>query len=124
MILDFTKNSLVLMLGGSKVNNNKENYPTYFMIGTGSTPVTPSQTELAEPSDRQAFTTMSYPNSQKIKWQGDWNSSEVSGLAIKEFGMTGSASTTTGSMWSRIVIPTINFDGTSELRVTETWEVF
>ena len=117
-ILNYAKQQTALFLGGSQLN-----YPTYMMIGSGSGTVSLSQDALIAATDRQAVT--STTNSlYKISWQGDWSSSEISGTQLREFGMTGSASTITGSMWSRINFPAITFDGTNELRIIENWEVF
>ena len=44
---------------------------------------------------------------------------------LREFGMTISGTGLTGSIWSRTgLADAITFDGTNELRIEETWEVF
>jgi len=118
-ILNYTKNVLTLTLGGST-----SMYPSYMMIGSGSGTYAATQTSLIAPRDRQLVTATSYPTSTSVKWQGDWTSVEISGTQLREFGMTGSASALTGSMWSRSTFPAITFDGTNELRIEEVWEVF
>lgn len=122
-IMNFAKNRIALILGGSIWNAGSNQYPTYMMIGTGSATVDVTSPILTTANDRQLNTSVSYPSSQKIKFQGDWNSVELSGLTISEFGMTGSGTGTTGSMWSKAVFGGVNFDGTNELRVLETWEI-
>ena len=87
VVTNYTRNRTILLLGGSISNATQDNYPTYFMIGTGSSTVSATQDSLLSATDRQAFTTSTYPNSQTIKWQGDWNSVELSGLTINEFGV-------------------------------------
>lgn len=124
MLLNQARNRTTLLLGGSILNTGSQNYPSYFMIGAGSATVTVNSNSLTTPSDRQTVTTTTYPNSQKVRWQGDWNSTEMSGLTLSEFGMTGSETGTNGSMWSKVVFPSINFDGTLELQTQETWEVY
>jgi len=121
MILNWAKQQVALVMVGSLISNN---YPTYFMIGSGSGTALATQTSLISPTDRQLFTSTNGSTAYKVKWVGDWNSSEISGLAFKEFGVCISGATTTGSIWSRTSLPSITFDGTNELRVEENWEVY
>lgn len=122
-ILNNAKNRVALLIGGSILNTGSQNYATYFMLGTGSSTVSSTQDSLLTANDRQLFTNTTYPSSQKLKFQGDWNSVELSGLTIQEFGVCGSEPTTVGSMWSRSVFEGVTFDGTQEMRVLETWEI-
>lgn len=119
MILNWAKAQTALLLTGSATV-----YPTYFMIGSGSGTTTAGNTELVHPYDRQAVTSINDDTTQKIKWTGDWNSTEISGIQLTEFGLCASGPTTTGSMWSKIGLPGITFDGTNELRIEENWEVY
>lgn len=119
VITNYNKNQVGLILGGSATT-----VPTYFIIGSGSGTVTVSQTELIAATDRQLNTAITFPATQKIKWQGDWNSVEISGTALREFGMIISGVALTGSIWSRTGFAAITFDGTNELRIEETWEIF
>ena len=119
MIVNYAKNQVALFVGGSNTN-----YPTYFILGSGSGTVLTSNTELIKPWDRQLVTETSFPTAQKIKWQGDWASVEMSGLDLREFGVIPSGTALTGSIWSRTGFPAITFDGTNELRIEEIWEVF
>jgi hypothetical protein len=48
----------------------------------------------------------------------------MSGLVLREFGLTVSGAGNTGSVWSRTGMPAIIFDGTNELRIEEIWEVY
>jgi len=116
---NFGKNRITLLMGGSIAENID-----YFMIGTGSATVSVTQDSLITATDRQLTTDVTYPSLQKIKLQGDWNSVEMSGTQLTEFGVTISGTGTTGSIWSRSQIPSLTFDGTNELRIEETIEVF
>lgn len=118
-ILNYAKNAVTLGLGGSI-----SLYPSYMMIGSGSGTFSASQSSLIAPRDRQGITSTTYPTSTSLTWQGDWSSVEISGTQLREFGMTGSGTGTNGSMWSRTTCQAITFDGTNELRIEETWEVF
>ena len=119
MILNWGKQQVALLVGGSITS-----YPTWFMIGSGSGTVVATQTSLINPFDRQAITAVDNSTINKTKWTGDWTSVEMSGNSLREFGICLSGATTTGSMWSRIGLPAISFDGTNELRIEETWEVY
>lgn len=118
MINNYAKNRLSLFMGGSTTGSVGQ-----ILIGTGSSSVTATNTNLVTPSDRQTVTQISY-SPQKITWQFDWNSSEISGLTLTEFGLIQSGTGLTGSLWSRNVIPGIEFDGTNELRIEIVGEVF
>ena len=100
------------------------NRPIAIAIGSGSGTALAVDTSLAYPVDGQAFTATTYPSSQKIKQQGDWNSVEMSGIQLQQFGMITSGAGVTGSVWSKTSLPPLTFDGTNELRVEENWEVY
>ena len=120
MLLNWTKTRTALWLAGSTTTQ-----PSYYMIGSGSGTVSATQTELIAPWDRQAVTATNSSTSYKVKWTGDWDSVTMSGNQLREWGMTISGTDTTGSMWSRTSLnDAITFDGTTELRIEETWEVF
>lgn len=119
MIVNYGKQQLAFLFGGSITNSVED-----FIIGTGSSTVSGTDTELVTPSDRQTFTKTVYPSAQKVRFQGDWNSVEMSGTQLSEFGLIGSASGLTGSIWSRNVIPSLTFDGTNELRIESTNEIY
>jgi len=119
MITNFGKSRIALMLGGSETN-----YPSYFAIGSGSGLVSVTDTTLIHEEDRQAITSATYPATQKVTFQGDWNSVELSGLSLSEFGVLTSGGALTGSIWSRTNLPNITFDGSIELQIIENLEVF
>ena len=120
MITNWTKTRIALYLTGSH-----SDYPTYYMIGSGSGTVSATQTELLYPWDRQALTVAVGSTSYKAKYIGDWNSIEMSGNDLREWGMCVSGVILTGSIWSRSAMPNvISFDGTTELRIEETWEIY
>ena len=122
-VLNWGKHRTALMLGGSVVNNNSGNYPTYFMIGSGSGTIAGTDTTLFNPLDRQNTTSATFTN-QAVMYTGDWTSTEMSGLSFSEFGLIPSGGGLTGSLWSKSFTPTIVFDGNTELRIEETWQVY
>ena len=126
MITDWGKQRIALWLAGSTTI-----YPSYLMIGSGSGTVVATQTELIYPVDRQVITSANGSTSYKVKWVGDWNAVELSGLDsvngfhLTEWGMCINETGTTGSMWSiSSMANAIVFDGTTELRIQEGWEVY
>lgn len=119
VITNYTKSRIALFLGGSFAGSIAQ-----MIIGTGSSTVSASNTVLVTPSDRQLVTEITYPATQKVNWQFDWNSIEMSGLQLKEFGLIASGGALTGSIWSRDIIPNLTFDGTNELRIEYLTEVF
>ena len=119
VVTNYTRNQMSLFLGGSATN-----YVDYFVIGSGSGTASATDTALVYPVDRQLVTAVTYPSSQKVKWQGDWDSVNLSGIQLQQFGMITSGAGLTGSMWSRSSFPGVQFDGTNELRIVENWEVY
>lgn len=119
MILNYGKNQIALLIGGSTTN-----VPTYFIIGSGSGTTVSTDTALVHATDRQIFTSTSYPLNQKVTFQGDWNSVEMSGLEFREWGLITSGTGLTGSLWSKQGIPALTFDGTNELRIESNIEIF
>lgn len=119
MINNFAKAQTALMIGGSTIST-----PSYFAIGSGSGVVNATITTLYHEYDRQLVTSRDMSTNQKVTFTGDWNSVEVSGLTLTEFGVIPSGGALTGSLWSVAGLPGITFDGTQELRIEEVHEVY
>jgi len=115
-ITDFAKGRTALFLGGS----NFIEYPQYSIIGTGSESIGSGDVTLTTSNDRQAFTKITFPSASGIIFQTDWNASEISGIQLTEWGIIGSKTGLTGSIWTHHNIAGITFDGTNELRIVET----
>ncbi len=116
IITDHTKGRVALFIGGS----NFTEYPQYSIIGTGSATIGSLDVTLVTSSDRQAFTSTTFPTSSGIIFQTDWNAAEMSGIQLTEWGLTGSFPLLTGSIWTHHYIDAVTFDGTNELRILET----
>lgn len=124
VVTNHAKSKLALLIGNSGLSTDiTTSVPGYFVLGSGSGTALITSTTLVHAVDRQLFTSITN-STNKVAWQGDWNSVELSGLNIKEFGVLPSGGGLTGSIWSITGFPGITFDGTNELRVEETWEVF
>lgn len=119
VFLDYAKNQLTLLMGGSTTGSIGQ-----ILIGTGSSTISSSDTELTTADDRQTATQITFPSQKKISWQFDWNSSEISGTILSEFGLITSGGGLTGSLHSINVMPNLTFDGTNELRIEFNGEVF
>lgn len=118
-ILNETKRRMALILG-----SQSQELPSYFAIGSGSGATVATMTTLIAEVDRQVPTSIDTSTVYQIKFTGDWNSVELSGIQLKEYGIQTSGATLTGSMWSRTSIPSITFNGTNELRIEEGWTIF
>ena len=95
-------------------------------IGTGSAAVLVSDSTLVTEANRTSITgSPDFSTSLKVQFQADFNSVQMSGLELQEFGLTDVASGTgfTGSMWAREGFGSVAFDGTNELQIITTIEV-
>ncbi len=119
MFTNYGREQMTLVMGGSITD-----IPEATLIGTGSGVEVVTQSGLITPVDRQSFTDTTYPSAQSVRKQTDWNSVEMSGIQLQEFGMTGSGSGAQGLVWDRNALPALTFNGTNELRVESTTEVF
>ena len=118
MINNYTKNQATLLLGGSITQ-----IPTSLAFGTGSSTVIVTDSTLNTGSWAVLLTSKTYPSSNKITFQADANSVQMSGLQLREFGII-SGLNATGSIYDRTVIPALTFDGTNEIQVQTTWEIY
>lgn len=106
---------------GSNLDNN---YIQYCAIGSGSGTFAATQTTLLNERDRNPITgSPDFTTTRKVAFQFDFNSVEMSGTRLFEFGFLGSHTGSTGSMWHIERIGSIIFDGTNELQVLNTIEV-
>jgi len=116
----YGRQDIIYLIGGSITGGSQ--IPLYCGIGSGSGTAIVTDVKLYNEESRHAFTETSYPSAQKIKFTTDWNSVEMSGLNLSEFGIFKSGTALTGSLWSRSSLPNVNFQGNTELRIEETWE--
>ncbi|KKK90221.1 hypothetical protein LCGC14_2725260 [marine sediment metagenome] len=95
-------------------------------IGSGSGTVLSTQSTLLAERDRNALTgSPNFDTAQKVTFQADFNTVEMSGTTLTEFGIseTGSATNFPGSMWQIERFGSIVFDGTNELQIVTTIDV-
>lgn len=93
-------------------------------IGSGSGTASISNVVLLSEVDRNTITgTPDFAAARKVGFQGDFNSVEMSGIHLTEFGLfTTGLAANTGSIWFRESFGSIIFDGTNELQTLVTLE--
>ncbi len=98
--------------------------PQYMAIGSGSGAVANTNILLINENSRRAPTSVSTSTTNEITYIGDWNSVEMSGINLKEFGMFSTSTSNAGSAWNREGFAGVDFDGSNELQVQITYEVY
>jgi len=96
-------------------------------IGSGSGTASASDVTLLHERLRQPITgSPDFTTTQKVTFQGDFNSVQMSGIHLTEFGLfnVASGTTLTGSTWQRESFGSIVFDGTNEVQILSTLEVY
>lgn len=94
----------------------------WLAIGSGSGTFAATQTALIHEVDRNAFSSVNYATPRKVVMISDFSSIEMSGINLREYG-TGNL-VSGGSVWNREAFSAINFNGTNELQIEQTYEVF
>ena len=102
----------LLMADGSAV-------PRYCGTGTGSgTALNTNNDLVAEAGSRADYSDRDATIQKQVTWTYDFNSIQMSGLDLTEFGQY--SGSLTGSVFMRESFPAIEFDGTNELQVQIT----
>ena len=106
---------------GSNLSNN---YIQSIEVGYGSGTATVTNVTLVNGSIRAMQTgSPNFATARKVSFQGDFNSVQMSGLSLTEFGLFVSGALNVGSTWLRESFPAVTFDGTNEVQVISTIEV-
>ena len=107
---------------GSDITNN---FISSVGIGSGSGAVSVDNLFLVAEHSRTTITgSPDFSVTQKAGFQGDFSSTQLSGLIVSEFGLFQSGAVDTGSLWQREGFGSLVFDGTNELQIITTLEVF
>ncbi|MHA1868741.1 MAG: hypothetical protein ACTSXD_11915 [Candidatus Heimdallarchaeaceae archaeon] len=107
------------------VGSYASNRPQYLAIGSGSGAVAVTNVTLvAESGTRKAPTSVDLSTPKEITYTVDYNSLEMSGTVLTEFGMFTESAANTGSCWNREGFPAVTFDGTNELQVQLTYQFY
>ena len=98
--------------------------PGTIAIGTGSGVVDASNVALINMTSRKVFTSTDVATPTETTFVADWNSLEMSGTQLTEFGVFISGTgTTVGRPWSREGFAAIEFDGTNELQIQVVYKI-
>ena len=102
---------------GSNLSNN---YLQYYEIGIGSATARVTNVTLVTTTGARAAITGSpdFTTARKVTFTGDYNSTQMSGIALTEFGLFASGAVSTGSLWLREGFPSVTFDGSLELQLS------
>lgn len=95
-------------------------------IGDGSgTAVVTDSTLVSEVNRTDITGSPDFTTARKVSFQADFNSLQMSGINLTEFGLFDVASGTgfPGSTWQREAFGSVVFDGTNELQIISTLEV-
>ncbi len=101
-------------------------YIQHVGIGTGSGAVLVSDTTLVTEVNRTPITgSPNFSEVRKVGFQADFNSVQMSGINLTEFGLFDVSSGTgfAGSAWQREGFGSIVFNGTNELQVLTTVQI-
>jgi len=111
------KSGLALLLGpgGSR--------PLAIAIGDGSGIVNVFNTDLINETDRASFSSTDIATAEEITFISDFNSLEMSGRTLKEFGVYSSATAGVGLCWSREGFTGVEFDGTNEVQIQVIYKI-
>jgi len=123
MVFTNTGREMVTMRLGSSLPNM---YIGYMGIGSGSGTASVTDSTLLNEVNRTAFTgSPNFTTTQKVSFQADFNTAQMSGIHLTEFGLTETTSGTgfAGSFWQRESFGSVVFDGTNELQISTTLNV-
>lgn len=122
VVSNFSKSGLALLMTPSGT------IPRFCAIGSGSgAELATLGSLLAEvQAQRNDFSTRSIGTANKTNWIFDFNSTTMSGTTLREFGIGQSQTKGVNDLWDREVIAGngIEFDGTNEMQIDLTFEVF
>lgn len=117
---NYGKSGLALMITGSA------DQPQWFAIGSGSGTFVATVGSLFDEilSERVIFSSRDSSTTQKVTLTFDRGSTTMSGVLLKEFGVGAGSTIDFQDLWMHEHFAQITFDGTNELQVDITFEVF
>ena len=99
------------------------NRPSYIAIGSNTSAAVYTQRVLGGELLRRYRTSVDTTTANEMLIIADWNSVEMSGIALSEFGTFTESVSNTGSLWNREQFTAVTFDGTNDLQVQLTFAV-
>ena len=122
VISNFGKSGLALLMSPSGT------IPRYCAIGSGSgAELNTLGSLIAEVlAQRTDFTSRDIGTARLVNWIFDFSSTVMSGITLREFGIGQSQTKGTNDLWNREVMAGngVEFDGSNELQIDITFEVF
>lgn len=121
VVTNWAKQALTYAIGSTITNN----YISYCAIGSGSGTALGTQTTLIGEAKRTAITgSPDFTTTYQVEFQADFNSIQMSGINLSEYGFISSGAFQIGSIWQREAFGSVAFDGTSELQLLANFEVY
>jgi len=119
-VSEFGRSGLALLMTPSGT------IPRFCAIGSGSGANVASLGSLIAEvlAQRVDFSTRDISVSKNVTWVYDFNSVTMSGIFFREFGMGQTITKGANNLWMRDGFLAIEFDGTNELQIELTFEVF
>lgn len=111
---DVGRSGLALAFAGSMTK------PNHICIGTGSGAITVSRTDLITQAGSTTFTSTSMATLKEFNLVADFGATTLSGLTLREFGVKSSD----GTLWEIEALSDIACDGTIEVEIDVTFQVF
>ena len=121
MFVNYGKQAVSWLLG-SPISNM---YISAVGIGSGSGIASATDVTLFSEVKRNMITgSPDFSTAQKVTFTADFNSVQMSGIAFSEFGLFASGPISVGSLWQHEAFGSQIFDGTNELQIQSTLEVW
>jgi len=100
--------------------------PHFCAVGTGSAvfDVTVGSLVTEVFSTRKNYTQIDSTIPSQVEWTFDYNSIEISGNTISEFGVASGSIIDIQDLWNRENFNGIEFDGTNELQIIVKYKTF
>lgn len=109
------------ILGGSMTAINSGSW--WIAIGTGSKTISSTVSGLVTEADRNQITgSVDTSTAQRLTWTVDYNSIEMSGIQLTEFGLFHVSSG--NKSWIQEGFAAVSFDGTEELQTEIVGKVY
>jgi hypothetical protein len=121
VITNYGRSGLSLLMAGSG------NIPQWSCIGDGSGAELPTLGSLINESGlspRRIWSTRDISTAAETVWTHDYNSVEMSGLGLTEFGFAAGSTAGGNNLWLREGFDAVTFDGTNELQLEITINIF
>jgi hypothetical protein len=100
-------------------------FPQYGVIGTGSATFAPAVgSMISEIGSRSIWFTRDITTVGEVNFEYQYNSIQMSGITLKEFGIAVGSTTNAQDLWNRETIPATLFDGSNELIIDYKLKVF